>query len=114
MRVSWFNRWWGLLAGKPKQDEEAVSIAAKALGVLMPAMSAEDHRRLTMLGSSPELFKTIADGRCPACRRRTRFITGPVGGMSVNIMCDVCHYWFNVSPIGIAEAIGYKGEREYQ
>lgn len=111
--MSWWARLYNWYLGI-EQREQAEDTARMALGILMPPITAGHDSTLRLKGFCPELYETISEGRCPACRRRTRFLAGPSGGMSENIKCDACGYWFNVSPIGLAEAIGYKGERQFR
>lgn len=57
-------------------------------------------------------FALIAKGVCPHCRSETKFFAGPRGGMSQNISCEACGWWFNVTAFpngeGIAQDIGFK------
>lgn len=58
----------------------------------------------------------IAAGTCPHCKDPTaRFRAGPEGGMSQNIQCVTCDWWFNVTVFpdgsGIAADIGFKDDR---
>jgi len=57
-------------------------------------------------------FAEIAKGKCPHCKKKTKFFAGPRGGMSQNISCETCGWWFNVTAFpngeGIAQDIGFK------
>jgi hypothetical protein len=65
----------------------------------------------TPVSETPDgkLWLVIARGHCPHCNQDTQFIEGPSGGMSTNIQCETCGWWYNVTPaIGIAQDIGFK------
>ncbi len=48
--------------------------------------------------------KTLLKGICPDCGTK-KFLEGPHGGVSVNIMCDKCKSEFNICPGLFAERI---------
>lgn len=56
----------------------------------------------------------IAQDICPHCKKHgAQFYAGPRGGMSQNIQCENCGWWFNVTPaICIAEDIGFKSRED--
>lgn len=59
--------------------------------------------------TSGKSWAQIAKGICPECKKKTKFFEGPQGGMSINIQCESCGFWWNVTDIlGMAEPIGYK------
>lgn len=70
----------------------------------------------TLVKDTPDgkMWAMIANGACPHCKKPTGFYEGPHGGMSINIQCEKCGWWFNVTPaIGIAQDIGFKDERSH-
>lgn len=40
---------------------------------------------------------------CPACGVKASWLTGPRGGMAVNVKCASCHAKFNMTPFGMEE-----------
>jgi len=66
----------------------------------------------TPVSKTPDgrLWLEIQSGTCPHCHDPDAvFSEGPSGGMSTNIRCTACGWWFNVTPaIGIAQSLGFK------
>lgn len=68
----------------------------------------EDDKREVFVADTEagKRFLAIQSGKCPACKKRTEFISGPSGGLSQNIFCNACGQGFNVTDmIGIADVI---------
>ncbi|MGH8136488.1 MAG: hypothetical protein ACRER4_09070 [Steroidobacteraceae bacterium] len=60
-----------------------------------------------MIGEfSRELGLIIAGGHCPECRAWRSFLTGPRGGLCMNIKCSQCGAKYNMSPFFGAQPIG--------
>lgn len=103
-------RWWSgadeTLVGTFPADATVkfrMSGTGKEVSVGVNVEDTEDGKR----------WAIIAAGACPHCKRKTRFYEGPSGGLSTNIQCEKCGWWFNVTPvIGIAQDIGEKDDRE--
>lgn len=57
-----------------------------------------------------KIVKERWDGTCPNCNGN-KWLEGPSGGLSVNIMCAECGLWFNRTPFGI-DYIGRKGHEK--
>lgn len=65
-------------------------------------------------------FAEIIASNCPHCKKqKVNFFAGPQGGMSQNIQCENCGWWFNVTVFGwsddgivegIAQDIGFKSK----
>lgn len=71
----------------------------------------EQERTGTLVSETEDgkRWTQIAQSICPHCQQNTQFLEGPQGGLSVNIKCKLCGYWFNVTPtIGIAQDIGFR------
>lgn len=79
---SWFKK---LFTCSSEQSDEWIPVSKTAAG---------------------KLWAILASGKCPDCRKKTKFLEGPHGGMSVNIKCASCSARFNITPaIGHAERI---------
>lgn len=62
---------------------------------------------LRIEGSSPtvsdrgRIFLAFRDHlECPCCGTREKFLSGPSGGMSTNVMCEACGTRLNVAMFG--------------
>lgn len=42
----------------------------------------------------------IFDGCPECCAELSRFLAGPSGGMSQNVLCSICHHEYNIANLG--------------
>ncbi len=83
-----------MLVPEPKPVPESPEDMAEHLGSTEPPEGANEETLREV-----EIWDTIHAGVCPKCEAKDSFLSGPRGGMAINIKCSECDTRFWLTPV---------------